>query len=84
MVVTLGQQHNRVGGKTHRYTVHLDQSPCRDRHQQSIDKGHRELGLQLNLLHSVQDRMGVDEGNIEIFKSWMYLCMYVCMYSHHI
>ena len=35
-------------------------------HQQSIDKRHDQLGLQLSLLHWVYDQMGVDEGNIQV------------------
>ena len=39
--------------------------PCRDT-KQNRDKKHDKLGLQLNLLHCVLDRMGVDEGNLQI------------------
>ena len=52
-------------GETHRFSVQLHNSPCRDI-KQNKDKRHDKLGLQLNLLHCVQGRMGVDEGNLQV------------------
>ena len=34
--------------------------------QKNKDKRHDEPGLQLNFLHWAKDRMGVDEGNLQV------------------